>query len=110
MDPCLNENFPTKEAEKVLQIGLLCTQASPALRPSMDEVVQMLTHSEYEIPEPNQPPFINASLLSASTTGSYSIQSLVTKALNKLDASYTSTESSSMQSSDAPVRSQEFKV
>lgn len=109
VDPCLKADFPTKEAQKVLQIGLLCTQASPALRPSMDEIVLMLTHSEYEIPEPNQPPFINTGLLSASTTGSYSIQSLVTNALNKLDASYTSTESSSMQSSEAPLRSQEYK-
>lgn len=110
VDSNLKEDFPKKEVYKVIQVGLLCTQASPVLRPSMDEVVQMLTASEYEIPEPNQPPFINTGLLSATTTGSYSINSLVTNALNKIDASYTSTESSSLQSSDAQARSQDLKV
>lgn len=48
----------------MLQIGLLCTQASVALRPSISEVVQMLKNENYPIPSPKQPPFLNASVIS----------------------------------------------
>lgn len=71
IDPCLKGRFSEEEAANVLQIGLLCTQASSALRPSMAEVVQMLTNRECEIPKPKQPPFLNASVLSTNDcTGS----------------------------------------
>ncbi|EXB90356.1 Cysteine-rich receptor-like protein kinase 42 [Morus notabilis] len=63
VDPALKDDFPAEEASNVLQIGLLCTQASVALRPSMSEVVQMLSDREHEIPLPMQPPFLNASIL-----------------------------------------------
>ncbi|KAH7511676.1 hypothetical protein JRO89_XSUnG0178600 [Xanthoceras sorbifolium] len=64
MDPGLSGRFPENEASKVLQIGLLCTQASVALRPSMSEVVQMLNDKDFRIPSPKQPPFLNASVIS----------------------------------------------
>jgi len=52
----------------VLQIGLLCTQAFAALRPSMFEVVEMLSNEECVIPSPQQPPFLNASVLNLDDT------------------------------------------
>ncbi|KAK9272313.1 hypothetical protein L1049_002684 [Liquidambar formosana] len=108
VDLYLKDDFRAIEASKVLQIGLLCTQASVALRPSMAEVVQMLTHKDCEIPIPNQPPFLNASVLEpASSTKSYSINSLVSNAATKIEASCTSTEFSSMQSSEGPSKSEE---
>ncbi|XP_011040494.1 PREDICTED: cysteine-rich receptor-like protein kinase 1 [Populus euphratica] len=64
VDPGLRGMFSQKQAEKVLQIGLLCTQASSRLRPSMNGVVQMLTDAQCQIPSPKQPPFLNASVLS----------------------------------------------
>jgi hypothetical protein len=64
IDPGLKDSFPEKQAETVLQIGLLCTQASPRLRPFMNEVVSMLANAKSEIPSPKQPPFLNASVLS----------------------------------------------
>ncbi|KAF2315897.1 hypothetical protein GH714_040692 [Hevea brasiliensis] len=73
IDPRLTDRHPGKDAENVLQIGLLCTQASASLRPSMAEVVQMLTNREYEIPSPKQPPFLNASVLSADDSTPNSI-------------------------------------
>lgn len=89
----------------------MCTQASVALRPSMREVVQMLTCEGYQIPEPCQPPFLNSSLLAGGSVKS-SIRSLVTNALSKFDesSSYTNTTgSSSMRSaSTGPHRSDEF--
>ncbi|KAL3571120.1 hypothetical protein D5086_028369 [Populus alba] len=63
IDPGLKDSFPEKQAETVLQIGLLCTQASPRLRPFMNEVVSLLAKARSEIPSPKQPPFLNASVL-----------------------------------------------
>ncbi|XP_058188201.1 cysteine-rich receptor-like protein kinase 42 [Rhododendron vialii] len=106
IDPRLNGDFPAKEASRVLQIGLLCTQASVALRPSMEEVVDMLINRDDEIPVPNQPPFLTASALNpASSDRSCSVNSLILNALTKMGASGTSTESSTMPSSDEPSRS-----
>lgn len=110
VDPSLKGDFPTAEAFNVLKIGLLCTQASATLRPSMDGVVEMLTDTNCQTPDPNQPPFINASLLAANSTGSYSsTSSLLRNAFNKFETSYTSTDSSSLQSSKEPARSEEIR-
>ncbi|KAJ9152657.1 hypothetical protein P3X46_026203 [Hevea brasiliensis] len=110
VDPCLRDDFPVQEASRVLQIGLLCTQASVSLRPSMAEVVGMLNSSDHSvIPLPNQPPFMNATLLEPeSSTRSCSTNGFVSKAATKIEAySYTSSESSSMNSSDRPLKSEE---
>jgi serine/threonine protein kinase len=42
VDTALNGQFDAEEACKFLKIGLLCTQDSPNLRPSMSTVVKML--------------------------------------------------------------------
>lgn len=60
LDPILKCDFPPEEGSKVLKVGLLCTQASITLRPSMSDVVQMLTTFEQPIPEPRQPPFLRS--------------------------------------------------
>ncbi|XP_038682872.1 cysteine-rich receptor-like protein kinase 1 isoform X2 [Tripterygium wilfordii] len=73
VDAGLEGIFPEEEASKVLQIGLLCTQASAALRPSMSEVVQMLNDKECVVPSPKQPPFLNASVLSPDDSNESSI-------------------------------------
>ncbi|XP_024179702.1 cysteine-rich receptor-like protein kinase 42 isoform X1 [Rosa chinensis] len=103
VDPCLRDHeLPAKEVSSVLQIGLLCTQASVALRPSMAEVVLMLTaNKESDIPIPNQPPFLNATTLEqASSIRSNSANSFVSNTLTKVQTSYTSSESSTMPSLD----------
>lgn len=103
VDPCLGNAYPSSEASKVLKIGLLCVQASPAHRPSMEEVVQMLQNENCEIPISNQPPFLNSSSISArSTKSSYSLNSLMSNPDTKAHASYTSTESFSNHSSNTP--------
>ncbi|XP_052179125.1 cold-responsive protein kinase 1 isoform X2 [Diospyros lotus] len=43
VDASLNGDFDAEEACRFLKIGLLCTQDSPKLRPSMSNVVKMLT-------------------------------------------------------------------
>lgn len=66
IDSSMEDDFPLNEARNVAQIGLLCTQASAALRPSMSQVVQMLSDETSVIPEPMQPPFMNSSVLNPS--------------------------------------------
>ncbi|OMP06229.1 hypothetical protein CCACVL1_01668 [Corchorus capsularis] len=73
IDVSLNGQFNKKEASNALLVGLLCTQASVALRPSMEEVVKMIADANYEIPSPKQPPFLNASVLSPEETVSISL-------------------------------------
>ncbi|XP_062095495.1 probable LRR receptor-like serine/threonine-protein kinase At1g29720 isoform X2 [Humulus lupulus] len=42
VDPNLETKFNKEEVERVLKLALLCTNASPVLRPTMSEVVSML--------------------------------------------------------------------
>lgn len=42
VDPRLLPGLDVEEAEKLIRIALLCTSPSPALRPTMSEVVSML--------------------------------------------------------------------
>ncbi|XP_050253597.1 cysteine-rich receptor-like protein kinase 3 [Quercus robur] len=65
VDPELEAHFQEVEASQLLQIGLLCVQASAELRPSMPVVVKILTHSQ-DIPQPTQPPFLNSSIREAN--------------------------------------------
>ncbi|KAK8659564.1 hypothetical protein V6N13_029764 [Hibiscus sabdariffa] len=55
VDPVIDYHFQEK-ASRLLQIGLLCVQASAEIRPSMSTIVQMLTDDTLEIPQPTQPP------------------------------------------------------
>ncbi|KAL8231595.1 hypothetical protein R6Q57_001373 [Mikania cordata] len=108
IDPLLKGNFPHDEALEVLQIGLLCTQASAALRPSMAEVVELLTtkpeNRQNPIRIPHQPPFLNArSLMSQGLSSSTS------SPLTKMGVSYTNTSrSSTTPSSEWPLRIDEL--
>lgn len=103
IDPCLKDDFPVLEVLSVLQIGLLCTQASASLRPSMAQVFEMLTCRDFEIPMPHQPPFMNGRVPNpASIARSYSINSLISNALTKIELSSVSVEDSSTHSSDVP--------
>ncbi|XP_050384230.1 cysteine-rich receptor-like protein kinase 42 [Argentina anserina] len=102
VDPCLkNQELPANDVSNVLQIGLLCTQASVSLRPSMAEVVLMLTaNQDSDIPIPHQPPFLNTSTLeqASSIRSNNSANSSVSDTLTKVGTSYTLSESSSTRS------------
>ncbi|CAI0456162.1 unnamed protein product [Linum tenue] len=108
VDPSLDSDFPADEALKVLRIGLLCSQASVSLRPSMGQVIEMLTNRDCEIAAPSQPPFMrgtdlmdpDASFRSRSTYSSVS----------GVSNGQSTKESSSLLSSitTGPARSQEL--
>ncbi|CAA7408544.1 unnamed protein product [Spirodela intermedia] len=58
VDERVKEEVAAEEASHVLLVGLLCTQASVSSRPSMPQVVQMLTTRACSVPVPTQPPFL----------------------------------------------------
>lgn len=53
VDETLRSEVNEKEAEIMIKVGLLCTNASPTQRPSMSEVVTML---EGQVPIPDTIP------------------------------------------------------
>ncbi|KAF7819552.1 putative cysteine-rich receptor-like protein kinase 43 [Senna tora] len=55
------EGRDDEEILRVVQVGLLCTQELPSLRPSMTEVTKMLKQKNVELPAPSKPPFTVAS-------------------------------------------------
>ncbi|XP_031385041.1 cysteine-rich receptor-like protein kinase 3 [Punica granatum] len=65
VDPVLKGKFRGEDVSRILQIALLCVQASADLRPRMSMVVKMLS-DDCDIPSPTQPPFLSSSH-SAST-------------------------------------------
>lgn len=108
VDSSLGDDFPATEASRVFHIGLLCTQASASLRPSMAQVVLLLSNSNVDVPTPSQPPFLNTGVPdSDSSIRSYSTSSFVSNALKKIGVSNSFSESSSSGSSDRPSTREE---
>ncbi|XP_057860034.2 probable LRR receptor-like serine/threonine-protein kinase At1g56130 isoform X2 [Cryptomeria japonica] len=58
MDPKLESTYIEDEVLRVIAVALLCTQALPAMRPSMSRVVAMLTGDVEEIPVASRPGYI----------------------------------------------------
>eukprot|EP01018_Ginkgo_biloba_P008790 Gb_24391 [translate_table: standard] len=59
IDLNLEEIKEKEEALRVVQVALLCTQASATLRPPMTNVVQTLTNKNQKLPVPTEPPFLD---------------------------------------------------
>ena len=59
LDPSLADSCTPAEVMRCIQIGLLCVQDHAADRPTMSNVVLMLSssESEMELPQPRQPTF-----------------------------------------------------
>ncbi|XP_021802761.1 cysteine-rich receptor-like protein kinase 2 isoform X1 [Prunus avium] len=62
-------DYVKDEILRVVQIGLLCTQESPSLRPTMSKALQMLTKKEQHLPAPANPPFIDEKTMELNDTG-----------------------------------------
>ncbi|KAJ0076112.1 hypothetical protein Patl1_33893 [Pistacia atlantica] len=56
-DPTLDESCSPDEVLRCLQVGLLCVQDQAIDRPTMPEVVSMLTNETILLPTPKQPAF-----------------------------------------------------
>ncbi|KAM7251179.1 hypothetical protein ACFE04_023062 [Oxalis oulophora] len=56
------------ELWRVVHIGLLCTQESASLRPTMSKALQMLTKKDEPLPDPTNPPFIDERTMGLDTS------------------------------------------
>jgi serine/threonine protein kinase len=65
IDPNIEENCQA-EVLQVVQVALLCTQASATLRPSMSKVIMFLTSKDSNLPTTTQPPFIDVNHLESN--------------------------------------------
>ncbi|KAM1319990.1 hypothetical protein FF1_004918 [Malus domestica] len=57
VDPSLDQSYPAHEVSRCIQIGLLCVQESASDRPTMSEVIFMLSNAE-AAPSPKQRAFL----------------------------------------------------
>lgn len=57
MDSALDDASPGNEVMRCIQIGLLCVQDHAVDRPSMPDVVSMLSNNTVELQAPKQPAF-----------------------------------------------------
>ncbi|GKV43371.1 hypothetical protein SLEP1_g50671 [Rubroshorea leprosula] len=57
IDPTLDEICPHDQILRCIHIGLLCVQDHAVDRPTMSDVVSMLSNETTSLPEPNQPAF-----------------------------------------------------
>ncbi|XP_074267411.1 cysteine-rich receptor-like protein kinase 10 [Silene latifolia] len=55
VDPELDKSYSNKDIERCIQIGLLCVQPDAEQRPTMTEVVLMLTVGSIDLPLPSPP-------------------------------------------------------
>ncbi|KAJ0251592.1 putative cysteine-rich receptor-like protein kinase 43 [Hirschfeldia incana] len=59
IDKDMEEETDKTEVKRVMQIGLLCTQESPQLRPTMSKVIEMINSTDHVLPTPTKPPFLH---------------------------------------------------
>ncbi|KAK4576431.1 hypothetical protein RGQ29_027121 [Quercus rubra] len=59
VDPLLDDVSSIRVALKYVNIGLLCVQENAADRPTMSDVVAMLSNESTALPYPKQPAFLN---------------------------------------------------
>ncbi|KAL0873064.1 hypothetical protein Bca101_022769 [Brassica carinata] len=62
IDKDMEEETDKTEVKRVMQIGLLCTQESPQLRPTMSKVIEMINSTDIVLPTPTKPPFLHDSM------------------------------------------------
>nr|XP_008383133.1 cysteine-rich receptor-like protein kinase 10 [Malus domestica] len=60
MDPTLVETCTRHQVLRCVQVGLLCVEEKAADRPTMSELISMLTNESVQLPEPKKPAFYYA--------------------------------------------------
>lgn len=58
MDPTFID-VSREQILRCIQIALLCVQDDPADRPSMSDIVSMLSNASIELHEPNEPAYLS---------------------------------------------------
>eukprot|EP01018_Ginkgo_biloba_P036588 Gb_35039 [translate_table: standard] len=73
IDGELVRSCPQEQALRCIHVGLLCTQADPALRPPISNVILMMSSNSVTLGDTTKPAFVNVSHShnSESTSGNY---------------------------------------
>ncbi|CAA2979592.1 receptor-like serine threonine- kinase SD1-8 isoform X1 [Olea europaea subsp. europaea] len=72
VDPILLESCEKSEVIKCKNVGLLCVEEDPSNRPTMSNVVFMLSGEIADLPAPNQPAFVMRKHSSSNQPGLFS--------------------------------------
>lgn len=57
LEESIGHSYPVSEVFRCFQVGLLCVQEGSEDRPTMGEVVLMLSSESVMLPQPNRPGF-----------------------------------------------------
>lgn len=72
-DPTLGESCNAKQLHRVIHVGLSCVQENAVDRPTMAEVISMLTNETMDLLPPKQPAFFTGrNTLEISSSGTAS--------------------------------------
>ncbi|KAM7487287.1 hypothetical protein LguiB_024771 [Lonicera macranthoides] len=63
-----HNNHLKTEVQRVVHVGLLCTQEAPRLRPTMSKTLRMLAMKDEQLPSPSNPPFIDEKTMELNDT------------------------------------------
>ncbi|XP_059077443.1 cysteine-rich receptor-like protein kinase 42 isoform X2 [Cryptomeria japonica] len=70
VDPKLKGEYPQEQMVRVIRIALLCVKASPSQRPSMTQIVSMLTSNSEITDQPTKPAFLESNVNDRTPTSS----------------------------------------
>ncbi|KAK2969988.1 hypothetical protein RJ640_008328 [Escallonia rubra] len=72
-DPALGDSLVANQLLRTIHVGLLCVQESATDRPTMSEVISMLSHDTMPLPAPKQPAFFTGRKEPESTSKEFSV-------------------------------------
>ncbi|XP_027357302.1 cysteine-rich receptor-like protein kinase 10 [Abrus precatorius] len=92
LDPHIERSFSEIEVIKCIQIGLLCVQQHPNVRPTITTIVSYLNNYSIELPTPEEPAFslqekMNSTTITQESSSSQSINSSKTLSINEMSLS-----------------------
>ncbi|KAL5227323.1 hypothetical protein ABZP36_015588 [Zizania latifolia] len=85
VDPSTRDAYPEHRVLRCVHVGLMCVQEKAADRPTMNDVVSMLTSESIIIPDPKQPAFLSIVLPTEMDTDDGSSFSLNGITITELD-------------------------
>jgi len=91
LDSNMKENDYETEVIRCIQIGLLCVQENPNIRPTMARVVSYLNNHSLELPSPQEPGFflhgIDKKVMQQGSSSSISANSSMPFSVNEMPTS-----------------------
>lgn len=92
-DSALGDSYPLNDVLRCIHIGLLCVQDSPIDRPSMSDVVFMITNETVSLVPPKQPAFFRNRSLSKTMLENFSINKV---SVSEIEARWRASDSCSV--------------